>query len=72
MRTFVELLRNLDLVLSRLKLLGLTLKPSKCNLFKHEVKFLSHIALKSELSCNPEKVACVSNLPIPQSLKEVR
>ena len=35
--TFDEHLRNLDLVLSRLELHGLTLKPSKCTLFKSEV-----------------------------------
>ena len=71
-RTFDEHLRNLDLALSRLKLHGLTLKPSKCTLFKSEVKFLGHIASKSGVSCDPEKVACVSNWPIPKSLKEVR
>ena len=38
-RTFDEHLRNLDLVLSPLELHGLTLKPSKCTLFKSEVKF---------------------------------
>ena len=46
-RTFDEHLRNLDLVLSRLKLHDLTLKPSKCTLFKSEVKFLGHIVSKS-------------------------
>ena len=71
-RTFDEHLRNLDLVLSRLELHGLTLKPSKCTLFKSEVKFLGHIVSKSGVSCDPEKVACVSNWPIPKSLKEVR
>ena len=38
-RTFDENLRNLDLVLSPLELHGLTLKPSKCILFKSEVNF---------------------------------
>ena len=71
-RTFHEHLRNLDFVLSRLELHGLTLKPSKYTLFKSEVKFLGHIVSKSGVSCDPEKVACVSNWPIPKSLKEVR
>ena len=71
-RTFDEHLRNLDLVLSRLELHGLTLKPSKCTLFKSEEKFLGHIVSKSGVSCDPEKVACVSNWPIPESLKEVK
>ena len=71
-RTFDEHLRNLDLVLSRLELHGLTLRPSKCTLFKSEVKFLDHIVSKSGVSCDPEKVSCVSNWPIPKSLKEVR
>ena len=38
-RTFDEHFRNLDLVLSGLELHGLTLMPSKCTLFKSEVKF---------------------------------
>ena len=71
-QTFDEHLRNLDLVLSRLELHGLTLKPSKCALFKSEVKFLDHIVSKSGVSCDPEKVACVCKWPIPKSLKEVR
>ena len=70
--TFDEHLRNLDLVLSRLELHGLTLRPSKCTLFKSEVKFLGYIASKSGVSCDPKKVACVSNWPILHSLKEVR
>ena len=69
-RTFDEHLHNLDLVLSRLELHGLTLKPSKCTLFKSEVKCLGHIVSKSGVSCDPEKVACVSNWPIPKSLNE--
>ena len=71
-RTFHEHLRNLDLVLSRLELHGLTLKPLKCTLFKSEVKFSGHIVSKLGVSCDPEKVACVSNWPVPESLKEVR
>ena len=70
-RTFNKHLRNLDLVLSRLELHGLTLKPSKCTLFKSEVKFLGHNVSKSGVSCDLE-VACVRNWPIPKSLKEVR
>ena len=71
-RTLDEHLRNLHLVLSRFELHGLALKSSKCSLFKSEVKFLGHIVSKSGVSCDPEKVACVSNWPIPKSLKEVR
>ena len=46
-RTFDEHLRNFDLLLSRLEFHGLTQKPSKCTLFKSEVKFLGHIVSKS-------------------------
>ena len=70
--TFDKHLRNLNLVLSRLELHCLTLKPSQCTLFKSEVKFLGHIVSKSGVSYDPEKGACVSNWPIPESLKEVR
>ena len=60
-RTFHEQLRNLNLVLLPLGLHGLTLKPSKCTLFKCEVKFLGHIVSKLEVLCVSEKVACASN-----------
>ncbi|CAK8672603.1 unnamed protein product [Clavelina lepadiformis] len=71
-RTFQDHLRNLDDVLSRLVAGGLKLKPSKCNLFKEEVRFLGHVVSKSGVSCDPEKISAVSNWPVPSSIKDVR
>ena len=41
--TFEQHLEHLRKVLQLLKMKGLKLKPSKCRLFRHEVKFLGHV-----------------------------
>jgi len=42
-RTQKELLDRLDLILKRLHEFGLKVKPSKCVLFRTEIKFLGHL-----------------------------
>ena len=42
-RTQKELLERLDLILKRLHDFGLKVKPSKCVLFRTEIKFLGHL-----------------------------
>jgi len=42
-RTPQELLERLRTVLDRLREVGLKVKPSKCELFKTEIKFLGHL-----------------------------
>nr|CAB3263343.1 uncharacterized protein LOC108950853 [Phallusia mammillata] len=48
--SFDEHMRRLEDVLLRLIKAGLTLKPSKCDLFKDEVRFLGHIVSKQDHS----------------------
>lgn len=71
-RTFDEHVRRLADVLSRLESAGLTLKPSKCDLFKDEVRFLGHVVSKRGVMCDPEKVRSVAGWPVPKSVKQVR
>jgi len=42
-RTQEELLERLRAVLDRLREVGLKAKPSKCELFRTEIKFLGHL-----------------------------
>jgi len=44
-RTPEELLERFRIVLDRLRDVGLKVKPSKCELFKTEIKFLGHHTL---------------------------
>ena len=55
-RTPEELLERLRTVLDRLREVGLKAKPSKCELFRTEIKFLGHLELPME------SIPCLTNL----------
>ena len=67
-----ELLQRLRTVLDRLHEVGLKVKPSKCELFKTEIRFLGHLANAHGISPLPEKLETIQEWPIPHCLKEVR
>ncbi|KAI8482362.1 hypothetical protein Bbelb_399530 [Branchiostoma belcheri] len=48
------------------------LKPSKCNLFATEVKYLGHRVSAEGVGTDPDKVAAVRDWPVPQNAREVR
>ena len=50
-RNFEQALENLELVFDQLASAGLKLKPKKCALFQHSVKFLGHVLAKEGVSC---------------------
>ena len=70
-RNFEQALENLELVFDRLASARLNLKPKKCALFQHSVKFLGHVVAKEGVSCDPEKVSCVKNWKVPECVIEV-
>ena len=51
---------------------GLKLKPSKCEFFKEQIKFLGHIVSKEGISTCPEKVHAVQEWPIPETINDLR
>ena len=57
--TFKEHLERLRTVLDRLRASGLRLKPSKCQLFRREVRFLGHVVTKDGVAADPEKTESV-------------
>ena len=70
--SFEQCLNRLDKVFQRIQEAGLKLKPSKCQLFKTQVSFLGHVVGKNGIECDPEKIAKVSNWPVPQSVDDIR
>ena len=60
-----EALARLEEVLSRLSDLGLQLKAKKCMFMQMEVAFLRHIAGRTGLACDPEKISAVRNWHAP-------
>ena len=71
-RNFDEHLTRLRTVLARLNGAGLSLKPSKCQWAKTEVKYLGHIIDGAGIKPDPSKLIAVRDFPIPENRTEVR
>jgi len=67
--THVSRLRE---VFDRLRAAGLKLKPSKCALLQHEVKYLGHVDGRDGVATDPEKVRAVRDWAVPADLPELR
>jgi hypothetical protein len=71
-KTVQEVVDNLEKVLIRLRAAGLKLKPSKCTLFARKVAYLGHIVSQDGIACDPEKVVCVKEWPVPKDVHDLR
>ena len=73
-KTFEEHVENLRTVLRRLRKHGVKLKPSKCNLFQREVRYLGRIVNQTGHSIDPENTKAVTSLreSMPKTVGEVR
>jgi len=69
--TFDQHLERLQMVLDRLVVVDLKLKPSKCTLIQRKVKFLGSIVSGDGNEPDPEKVKAVADWPQPQNLTDV-
>ena len=67
-----ESIVRLALVFQRLSEANLKLKPSKCILFQHRVKFFGHIVSEEGVSTDPDKIMAVKEWSSPRSAKQVR
>ena len=65
-------LQNLDLVFTRLQQYGLRLKPSKCNLFCKQLKFLGHVISEQGLSKDESKIQAIRDWEPPTNIRQVR
>jgi len=71
-RTPEELLERLRTVLDRLREVGLKAKPSNCELFRTEIKFLGHLVSADGINPMPDKLEAIRDWPVPHCLKDVR
>ena len=56
----------------KLKTASLKLKPSKCDFFKKEIKYLGHVVSEEGVSTDPDKIKSVTEWPQPTTVPEVR
>ena len=71
-RTPEEHIHRLRAVFEKLKAAGLKLKPSKCDFFKNEIKYLGHVVSEQGVSTDPGKIIAVTEWPQPTIVTEVR
>ena len=71
-KTFEDMVKNLDSVLSRLTAAGLRLKPRKCQLFGKRVEFLGHIVSEDGIHTDPKKTEAVREWPVPNNVRDLR
>ena len=67
-----ELTDRLGTVFQRFRNANLKLKPSKCNLYRQEVKYLGHIVSNHGIHTDPDKTQAIRDWPTPKSKKEVQ
>ncbi len=71
-RTLPDHLHGLDLVLGAHARAGLTLQPSKCQLFQDKIEYLGHEISEQGIKIPSKYVQVVSEWPVPTSVKDVR
>ncbi len=62
----------LEAVLKRIEEAGATLNKDKCEFCKDSIKFLGHIIDQNGIQSDPDKTSAVIQMPIPQSLTDLR
>lgn len=70
--TFEGHLALLKKVLERLKQAGLTIRASKCQFFRRELKYLGYVVDEKGLHTDPAKVQSILEFPTPTTRKHVK
>ena len=71
-RTLKEHIERLDKVFTILRNHGLKVKMRKCSFFQSSVKYLGHVVSKDGISTDDEKIKCIVNWKVPETVKEVK
>ena len=71
-KTPEEHLGRLRNVFQKLREAGLKLKPSKCEFFKQEIKYLGHVVSKDGIATDNSKIQAIIEWPRPTTVTEVR
>ena len=72
LRHYSQHLRDLRAVFERLRVAGLKLKPSKCQLFRNEILYHGHVANAAGVSPDPAKLFVLSTWPVPETVCDVQ
>ncbi len=70
--TFEEHLHHLELLFSAIHNDGFRLKFTKCNLAKHEIKYLGHMISEGMVRPLTDNLVSIRNFPVPKNRKNVR
>ena len=67
-----EHLTRLQGVFEKLEKAELKLKPSKCEFFKQELTYLSHVVSKNGIQTDAKKIKVIHKWPVPTNVTKVR
>ena len=67
-----EHIKRLEGVFQRLEKHNLKLKPSKCEFFMTEVKYLGHVVSEQGIRTDPDKTEALKTWPVPDNIKKLR
>ena len=70
--SFEEHLERVDVVLDRIEMAGLKLKPEKCHIFKESVHFLGNVISAVGVCPSPDNVAKIQQFAVPKDVSQVR
>ena len=71
-KTEEEHVQHIQQIFQRLEDAGLKLKPSKCDFFKKEVRYLGHVLSADGIKPDPDKVSVIKQLRVPNTVREIR
>jgi len=69
--TFTEHLHHIDLVLDRSTSEGFAVNAPKCQIYKHEIKFLGHIISDKGVKADCERTETILRYPVPEKEREL-
>ena len=70
-KTFDDHCKSLDLILNRIKLSGLKLKPRKCSIFREKIVYLGYEISAEDIRSDPKKLEIIRHWQIPKSTTEL-
>ena len=71
-KTEEEHVQHIQQIFQRLEDAGLKLKPSKCDFFKKEVRYLRHVLSADGIKPDPDKASVIKQLRVPNTVREIR
>ena len=71
-KTPQEHIQRLRGVFEKLSVVGLQLKPSKCEFFKPQIAYLEPIVSKDGIETDPKKITAIKEWPVPKTVTEVQ